>query len=112
VQKGIEEVKSNLLSRTALNVGANLAQHLSLGSSCKHNSTHFGLLLIRKFTVGATIGRPQTTAKPKRATNGRPYKQFSAENLFSLPICDIMGLAKRLPPGESLGPRSTLGVWA
>ena len=43
------------------------------------------------FTVGATTGRPQTTAKPKRATNGRPYKQISAENLFSLPICVIMG---------------------
>ena len=25
------------------------------------------------------------------ATNGRPYKQISAEILFSLPICDIMG---------------------
>ena len=61
-------------------------------------STCFGLLLIRKFTVGATIGRPQTTAKPKRATNGRPYKQISAENLFSLPICVIMRLAKSLSP--------------
>jgi hypothetical protein len=49
------------------------------------------LLLIRMFTVGATIGRPQTTAKPKRATNGRPYKRISAEMLFSLPICVIMG---------------------
>jgi len=38
------------------------------------------------FTVGATIGRPQTTAKPKRATNGRPYKQISAEETSSLPI--------------------------
>ena len=46
------------------------------------------------FTVGAIIDRPQTTAKPKRATNGRPYKQISAEMLFSLLICGIMGLAK------------------
>jgi hypothetical protein len=37
-------------------------------------------------TVGAIIDRPQTTAKPKRATTGRPYKQISAENMFSLPI--------------------------
>ena len=43
------------------------------------------------FTVGAIIDRPQTTAKPKRATNGRPYKQISAEDFFPLPICDIMG---------------------
>jgi hypothetical protein len=28
----------------------------------------------------------------KRATNGRPYKQISAEILLSLPICVIMGL--------------------
>ena len=48
------------------------------------------------FTVGAIIDRPQTTAKPNRATTGRPYKQISAENLFSLPICVIMGLTKSL----------------
>ena len=48
------------------------------------------------FTVGAIIDRPQTTAKPKRATNGRPYKRISAEILFSLQICGIMGLAKSL----------------
>jgi hypothetical protein len=46
------------------------------------------------FTVGATIGRPQTTAKPKQATNGRPYKQISAEILSSLPICVITMLTK------------------
>ena len=46
------------------------------------------------FFVGAIIDRPQTTAK-KRATNGRPYKQISAEILFSLPICVIMGLHRR-----------------
>ena len=49
-----------------------------------------GLLLIRMFTVGAIIDRPQTTAKPKRATNGRPYKQISAEILFFLLICVII----------------------
>ena len=54
------------------------------------------LLLIRMLTVGAIIDRPQTTAKhKKRATNGRPYKQISAENLFSLPICVIMMLYRR-----------------
>ena len=55
------------------------------------------LVLIRMFGffVGAIIDRPQTTAKPKRATNGRPYKQISAERLFSLPICVIMGLHRR-----------------
>jgi len=53
------------------------------------------------FTAGAIIDRPQTTAKPKRATNGRPYKQISAETLFSLPICVIMELTKSLPPGGS-----------
>ena len=59
------------------------------------------LVLIRMFGffVGAIIDRPQTTAKPKRATNGRPYKQISAEILFSLPICVIMELTKSLPPG-------------
>jgi hypothetical protein len=41
--------------------------------------------------VGAIIDRPQQSANPKRATNGRPYKRISAETLFSLPICDIMG---------------------
>ena len=56
------------------------------------------IVLIRMFTVGAIIDRPQTTAKPKRATNGRPYKQISAEILFSLPICVIMVLTKSLPP--------------
>ena len=50
------------------------------------------------FTVGAIIDRPQTTTKPKRATNGRPYKRISAEILFSLPNYAIMGLTKRLPP--------------
>ena len=58
-------------------------------------STAVRLVLIRMFTVGAIIDRPQTTAKPKRATNGRPYKRISAENLFSLPICVIMGLHRR-----------------
>ena len=38
-------------------------------------------------SAGATIGRP-------RAFDERPYKQISAERLFSLPICGIMGLAK------------------
>jgi len=33
--------------------------------------------------------------RKKRATNGRPYKQISAEILFSLPICVIMGLHRR-----------------
>ena len=49
----------------------------------------------KEVIVGAIIDRPQTTAKPKRATNGRPYKQISAEILFSLPICVIMGLHRR-----------------
>ena len=58
------------------------------------------LVLIRMFGffVGAIIDRPQKTAKPKRATNGRPYKQISAEDLFSLPICVIMRLTESLPP--------------
>ena len=40
------------------------------------------------FTVGATIGRP-------RAFDERPYKQISAEILFSLPMCGIIGLHRR-----------------
>ena len=40
----------------------------------------------------------------------RPYKQISAEILFSLPIYVIMGLTKSLPAG-ALG-CATLGVWA
>ena len=48
------------------------------------------------FTVGVINDRPQTTAKPKRATNGRPYKRISAGNLFSLPICGIMELTRSL----------------
>ena len=55
------------------------------------------------FTVGAIIDRPQTTAK-KRATNGRPYKQISAEISFSLPICVIMGLTESLPLSRGLPP--------
>ena len=39
-------------------------------------------------SVGATIGRP-------RAFDERPYKQISAEILFSLPICVIMGVYRR-----------------
>ena len=42
----------------------------------------------------------------------RPYKQISAERLFSLPICVIMELTKSLPLRGSLGARATLGVWA
>ena len=38
----------------------------------------------KEVIVGATIGRP-------RAFDERPYKQISAEILFSLPICGIMG---------------------
>ena len=55
------------------------------------------------FTVGAIIGRP--------------YKQISAERLFSLPICDIMRLTKSLPPrgrGTALaveGACVTLGLY-
>ena len=48
------------------------------------------------FTVGAIIDRPQPSAKPKGATNGRPYKRTSAENMFSLPICDIMILVIKM----------------
>ena len=55
------------------------------------NNGSLTLVLIRMFTVGATIGRP-------RAFDERPYIQISAENLFSLPICDIMGLTESLPP--------------
>ena len=40
------------------------------------------------------IARKQPQNK-KRATNGRPYKRISAENLFSLPTCVIMGLHRR-----------------
>ena len=39
-------------------------------------------------SVGATSGRP-------RAFDERPYKPISAEILFSLPICVIMGLHRR-----------------
>ena len=65
------------------------------------------LLLIRMFGffVGAIIDRPQTTAKPKRATNGRPYKQISAEILFSLPIYVIIELSKSLPCVKGGGSR-------
>ena len=42
--------------------------------------------------------RSPTPIRKKRATIGRPYKQISAEILFSLPICFIMGLTKSLPP--------------
>ena len=56
-----------------------------------------GLLLIRMFNRrgDSRIARKQPQNN-KRATNGRPYKRISAENLFSLPICVIMGLAKSL----------------
>ena len=60
------------------------------------------------FTVGAIMDRPQTTAKPKRATNGRPYKQILAEILFSLPIFVIMVLTKK-PPSEREGDRVSGG---
>ena len=62
------------------------------------------------FTVGATNGCP-------RAFDERPYKQISAEILFSLPICGIMGLTKSLPPrgrGTALaveGACVTLGLY-
>ena len=54
--------------------------------------------------------RRTSTAGRPRAFDERPYKQISAENLFSLPICVIMGLTKSLPEGV-LG-CATLGVWA
>ena len=57
------------------------------------------------FTVGAIIDRPQTTAKPKRATNGRPYKRISAENLFSLPICVIMRWVMKMDKEKELPKR-------
>ena len=60
------------------------------------------------FTVGAIIDRPQTTAKPKRATNGRPYKRNSAENLFSLPICVIMGWVIQMDKEKELPQRKRL----
>ena len=48
------------------------------------------------FTVGAIIDRPQTTAKPKRATNGRPrafderpYKTIS-NFLMRSPLCGVI----------------------
>ena len=56
------------------------------------------------FTVGAIIDRP-------RAFDERPYKQISAEYLFSLPICVIMGLAKSLlPRGRRNGVAVTEGA--
>ncbi len=54
-------------------------------------TSDFRLVLIRMLTVGAIIDRP-------RAYDERPYKQISAENLFSLQICVIMELTKSLPP--------------
>ena len=54
------------------------------------------------YTVGATIGRP-------RAFDERPYKQISAEILFSLPICVIMESQRRagvyLPPQNARNTR-------
>ena len=35
------------------------------------------------FFVGAIIDRPQPSAKQKRATNGRPYKQIGRDIVFS-----------------------------
>ena len=59
------------------------------------------------FTVGATIGRP-------RAFDERPYKQISAENLFSLPICVIMGyiVGRGLAPAvmNALNQKKAAGV--
>ena len=88
----------------AVAVASSLAQGAGGGtersgviSTLLYQKHSIGQVLIRTFTVGATNGRPQTTAKPKRATNGRPYKQISAEMLFSLPICVIMRLTKSLP---------------
>ena len=35
------------------------------------------------------MDRPQTTVNQKRGTNGCPYKQISAEILFSADLCDL-----------------------
>ena len=61
------------------------------------------------FTVGAIIDRPQTTAKPKRATNGRPYKRISAETtlVFSADLC-YNGVNEK-PPSEREGDRVSGG---
>ena len=49
------------------------------------------LLLIRKFTVGATIGRP-------RAFDERPYKQIGRELVFSSDLC--YNRVNKKPPSE------------
>ena len=52
----------------------------------------------KEVIVGATIGRP-------RAFDERPYKQISAEILFSLPICDIMGWVMKMDKEKELPKR-------
>ena len=59
---------------------------IGIGVNDKKKTTHWATSH-KKVIVGAIIDRPQTTAKPKRATNGRPYKQISAEILFSADFC-------------------------
>ena len=47
--------------------------------------------------VGEGFPLPRTPNVTKnREAKRLPYKRISAENLFSLPICDIMGLTKSL----------------
>ena len=60
-----------------------------------HNTkwTRFRLVLRRMFTRWGD--RRANTAGRPRAFDERPYKQISAEMLFSLPICVIMGLHRR-----------------
>ena len=63
--------------------------------------------MFTQHSVGAILESP---AKKRKTKNGRfvnrPYKQISAENLFSLPICVIMGLAKSLPCVKGGGTQS------
>ena len=55
------------------------------------------------FTVGAIIDRPQTTAKQKRETNGRPYKQIGRDIVFSADLCYTILHAQQNPDSDLSG---------
>ena len=87
-----------IVTATAVIAATAIAAQVKPNEKLKNERLSFRLLLIRMFTVGAIIDRPQTSQNKKRATNGRSYKQISAEILFPLPICVIMEPTKSLPP--------------
>ena len=72
---------------------SNLSNRIKQTPTDFQNLSGLSLCFLRmKFClpVGETCGLP-------RAFDERPDKQISAEMLFSLPICVIMGLTKSLP---------------